>query len=173
MNQLSEVEKSYIAGLIDGEGCLTISKYQGKNNATPVYFGQVIISMTNKKVLEWVVKTTGMGRIYYTDKKSEVWCSVYRWCDLKPLDCLYLLMEIVPYLIVKSEEAKTLIDFFSLPKRVQRGKRPIALYYVSQREEYYQRMQDLKTCGKGISEDNPVIEPDAIIDPQLPLGLII
>jgi hypothetical protein len=57
--RLSEVDAAYIAGLIDGEGTVTLSrKHRGENRQL-----NVSISSTERNILESVLQRVGAGKI--------------------------------------------------------------------------------------------------------------
>ena len=59
VKNLSTSEAAYLAGLIDGEGSITLSrKYRGENRQLGVS-----ISNTDRRLLEWVLKVIGVGRV--------------------------------------------------------------------------------------------------------------
>lgn len=158
-----------MAGLIDGEGCLTITKYQGKNNITPVFCAQVLIAMTSKEAIEYARTTTGAGRVYNQEKRGNS-CAQYRWAVNNTADVLAILVAITPYLVVKAEEARTLMEYLCLPKAPDIGRgHSMPPVYVKQREAYYQRLRDLKTKGKAIGLDDPKPEAKKIASPQTTL----
>jgi len=105
---LSETDKAYIAGLIDGEGTIRIShdkKYRGS------YWPRVSIANSNENLLKWVKTKIGLG--YISKKKGkphEYWCEGY---NVKPL-----LDAILPYLKVKRKHAELALKF--LEKRLSR-----------------------------------------------------
>jgi hypothetical protein len=156
VNNITETERAYLAGLIDGEGCLTISKTQGKNNRTPVYTAQIIIMMTNKEVIEYIKQVTGIGNIYGQNRQSPNQSAAYRWVVNTKSDLLPFLKSIKPFLIVKQNEIEILLEYLSLPPNPEMGKgKSMPAFYVNQRDQYYQRMRDLKTHGKSLTLDMP------------------
>ncbi len=59
-NQLSDVDSAYIAGLIDGEGTITLTrKHRNENRQLAIS-----ISNTDKDLLEFVLLTIGAGKRY-------------------------------------------------------------------------------------------------------------
>ncbi len=59
-NQLSDVDSAYIAGLIDGEGTITLTrKHRNENRQLAIS-----ISNTDKGLLEFVLLTIGAGKRY-------------------------------------------------------------------------------------------------------------
>jgi hypothetical protein len=57
VNRLEDTEAAYIAGLIDGEGTITLSKRHRNENR------QLVISISNneKVILDYVLKVAGVG----------------------------------------------------------------------------------------------------------------
>jgi hypothetical protein len=65
VRQLSPTDAAYIAGLVDGEGTVTLTrKHRGENRQLAVS-----ISNTEKPLLEHVLKITGAGKI--TGKRTQ------------------------------------------------------------------------------------------------------
>jgi hypothetical protein len=58
-NKLSETEAAYIAGLVDGEGSITLSRKHRNENR---HLG-LTISSTELPMLEFVLAATGVGKI--------------------------------------------------------------------------------------------------------------
>jgi len=113
---LTETEKAYIAGLLDGEGNVNISIIRRHGKPLRV-IPQVEISNTNKEVLEWIAERVNQGnrRISrlrrYTDHRFS-----------KPLDNYYLsisgrlaiepfLQALLPYLHIKKLPTECLFKF--------------------------------------------------------------
>jgi hypothetical protein len=168
MNAISETQYAYLAGLIDGEGCLFISKYQGKHNVTPVYRAQIIICMTNKEVIDYICEVTGAGKSYFSPARSDKLSHIYRWVVNSYDDIKIILNGIMPHLRVKKTEAEMMLDFVSIKVKRSYGKgktRPMSL--VHKQDVFYHQIMDYKTRGKG-----PAFipqEPIKEIDPQLSL----
>ncbi len=126
----AQLSKEYIAGFLDGEGCIRIHIIR-KKNSKDQYALNVGFTQNNIGVLELIQNTYG-GRIY-KDKnahKLELVCSK---ADI-------LLRDIFPYLIVKKEEARIALEY----RDELKGKRNV----ISLRHKYYLTLQDLK---KGIA----------------------
>lgn len=64
VNKLVSVDAAYIAGLIDGEGTITLSRKHRNENRHIV----VSISNTERELLEYVLTSVGAGKI--TSKKT-------------------------------------------------------------------------------------------------------
>jgi len=100
---LSETEKAYIAGLIDGEG--TIGVHKGKGAClTP----RVQIANTNIPILTWLLEKIGTGYVHRTEYETAFY-------DVKPL-----LTATLPYLKIKKRQAELVMEFVDL--RLSRSK---------------------------------------------------
>jgi len=108
---------AYIAGLFDGEGCVTCKKKPTKRNdrGGKVYNQWYIrceIAMTNKEVISWLHETLGFGwsaeKKYHTKpqyKKQWRWCCGYR-------DALTFAKLIWPFAQVKLHKIEQIIDHY-------------------------------------------------------------
>lgn len=56
---ITELEKAYLAGLIDGEGCIYVDRFKDKRkkNSNPGFVLRLKITMTCKKTIQWVHDT--------------------------------------------------------------------------------------------------------------------
>ena len=108
---------AYIAGLFDGEGCVTCKKKPTKRNdrGGKVYNQWYIrceIAMTNKEVISWLHETLGFGwsaEKRYNNKpkykKQWRWCCGYR-------DALTFAKLIWPFAQVKLHKIEQIIDHY-------------------------------------------------------------
>lgn len=120
-----EIE-AYLAGIIDGEGCLSIRKTKNKSKAvggyTDYYKSWMEVGMCHKPVIDFLYKHFG-GRCHmYHQKPSgfHVYKPVFYWVvvgkNIRPI-----LERVLPYLIEKKEQAEYLLLFDNLiGKRGQR-----------------------------------------------------
>lgn len=102
---LTDVQKGYIAGLVDGEAYIGISK--GKNRFSP----RLGIGMTNYETLKWFKDLVG-GSLYKTFRKhitdSPCWTYV-----MTPTIMREILPVIAPYLITKKQQVYLMLLYFS------------------------------------------------------------
>jgi hypothetical protein len=113
----SRMTDAYAAGLIDGEGCISISTH----NKETIFYARVDVGMSLKglPVLELLMKKYG-GSIRTTRKATEKWEEARAWVLLgKPLTAF--LEAILPHLILKRENAELALRLqrmiASLPRR--------------------------------------------------------
>ena len=111
---LSETDKAWLAGFIDGEGYIGIVK--GKKKAGPwnsdslIYHPWVIVTSTDTKVLEdiqLVVSTQKRASLSRTAGQK----AAYQVKITKFDDIVLLLEAVLPYLRLKQKQAKLLIEF--------------------------------------------------------------
>jgi hypothetical protein len=144
MNQMSEVEKAYIAGLMDGEGCITIMKSSPKRRSISFSYRVAIeIGMTDGGQMEYCQRVTGLGYITRAKVHSRLNCRD-RWQWTIPKDGVYeLLPQIYPYLVLKKPQAALALEFISMVG-VPRKSNRIDPVLQKQKEEYYLAIKQLK-----------------------------
>ena len=103
-----ETEKSYIAGIIDGEGSIMLQRIHKNEFPSPC----VSVASTSLELLNWLKKTIGKGMI--VSKKNynpEVHKDCYSYV-LRRNDAIKLIDEICPYLVIdsKKKRAKLIIE---------------------------------------------------------------
>jgi len=114
--EISIAEAGYIAGLFDGNGCVTYKrqmKKRGDKKAYPTWNIRMEINMTDKSVIQWVHETFGIGT--FGEKppgKGQLGKKMqYRWrCGFR--DALYVAKLLWPYAIVKLHKLEQIIDHY-------------------------------------------------------------
>lgn len=120
MNQLTELDKAYLAGFFDGEGCVSITKQRGgKRSKSPSYNMRAIISQAGKGVglLEYWNAIVGVGVLHSNKHAAKNWSTSVNWV-ISSDEALEFLTCIYPYLHRKKEEAELAIEFQSKKKSV-------------------------------------------------------
>ena len=116
--QISTTDSAYLAGLFDGEGCVTCKqrKTKRKDRGDKVYNQWYIrceINMADKAVIEWIQETLGFGwsseKRYYKrpahHKRQWRWACGYR-------DALKFAKLIWPHVQVKLHKIELVIDHY-------------------------------------------------------------
>lgn len=103
---MTEVEKAYLAGLVDGEGTITLSRHHKGQNPQP----RLAISNNCLSVLEWARSVTGKGLIIRRSPRKEWHRQSYVWQVCLAGAVLEILAEIRPYLRIKQRHASLLLD---------------------------------------------------------------
>ena len=121
----TNLELAYIAGIIDGEGSISLIRaYQKQRpvrrrnsrsygNPTPGVRQRTLLAvhvgMTDKQIPEWLHSMFG-GSLYYRDNLNENWKGRHDW-RLASQKAAKFLELVLPYLRVKSRQAKIAIRF--------------------------------------------------------------
>lgn len=105
---MTETEKAYIAGIIDGEGSIMLQRIHKNEYPSPC----VSIASTSLELLDYLKKTIKKGMII--SKKNynpEVHKDCYSYV-LRRNDAINLIKEIYPYLVIdsKKKRAKLIIE---------------------------------------------------------------
>lgn len=107
----NELDLAYIAGLVDGEGCITAFRRKD-SRSTRVSFS---IAMCSRELLEWASAVFG-GRVHEKNQsinKFHNWDQCYVWIasDKAALEILKI---IAPYLKLKKTQAELAIQLAEL-----------------------------------------------------------
>lgn len=113
MNKISAKDLGYIAGMIDGEGTLTISKHRQYNRKKETYQYRpfIWITNTNEEVLQIIQKKVGLGTITSYQPSNKKYKKVFYWRILKRSECLEFLRLITKTLIIKWNQALIMMEF--------------------------------------------------------------
>jgi len=153
MNLMSESEKSWLAGFIDGEGYvgLTFQRKKETKWAAPSvrYHPYLIITSTNKDVLVFIENLISEGNIYLLKRKSkqkEAW-----QFKITKMDTLFNILTVVlPYLKIKQRQSELLIEYIKKRKNLKfvtgRNHRG-ATSFTKDEEDLYKKLLILNKCG--------------------------
>jgi hypothetical protein len=105
---LQEAEKAYLAGIIDGEGCITAFKNKGKKTVNPEFR----IQMTDRNPIDLFSEYFGGNVSTHIPKEVKHKISyVYHTTGKKTHEILKL---VTPYLKVKKSQAKMAMEIYNL-----------------------------------------------------------
>ena len=116
---IPETDRAYIAGLFDGEGCVSYKQYNRKRahnkKAYPTWQIRLEIAMTDKSVLVWLNEILGVGTVgekRYKTKYTAGWKKQWRWrCSHR--DAFYVCCLIWPWSHVKLPQIQKIIQHYS------------------------------------------------------------
>lgn len=104
---------SYTAGIIDGEGYVSIT---GNPKYSLSLSLRVSVELTNEALVRWFEDTFG-GVVYYRPPEKAVHKPTWTW-TIRSKDALKFLKVIYPYLRLKKPQAEVAIKFYEQrPKR--------------------------------------------------------
>lgn len=108
---MTKTELSYIAGFIDGEGCLTVSFSKRPRNVT-VFSARVVIVNTDKPIINWLLKKIGGSCRKKQNPKAHHKMSYHVTLSAQHRVVKFL-KAIYPYLKVKKRQAKIIINILN------------------------------------------------------------
>jgi hypothetical protein len=115
---VKNLDAAYLAGLIDGEGCI------GANISKHGYIRtHLTICMTDLKPLKWCKEITKLGNVYNKIEKRKNRKQPFQWVVSNTNDVAGILEQIIPFLKVKKEQAVCFLALNHLRKIKVNGKR--------------------------------------------------
>jgi len=147
-NQKQAILLSYLAGIIDGEGTIRIGKSSPPikyPNHNPKYYAAISIGMVDKKVIEIIVKKFGskIREECVPNRKK-----IYRWGTSGNKVVPNIIKQLLPYLIVKKEQAKLVIKFCEKQNHIGfRRNEYLPIKELQLREEFYWKVKKLNVVG--------------------------
>ena len=108
--QPTEIDYSYLAGLIDAEGCFRIKKWKPKKKPNYVY--AITLEIGNKRfpIFEFLMSRFG-GSVTFIGKRPRKSQSA-TWC-VSSFSLAQIIPKIIPYLIIKKPAAEKVIEFYN------------------------------------------------------------
>lgn len=160
---MQETDKAWMAGFVDGEGCLTIVRQVRKGRPSPTYRASITISNTCRDALTPFVDVYG-GTIYdlherRKDKRNLAWANAYDWyCPVSSSG--RFLTDILPYLRLKRRQAEIILEFIRTKDGFSRkfwpgqggGSAPLSEEEIGHRERLRQSVQLLNSKGQRARE---------------------
>jgi len=162
---LSSFDLGYVAGLTDGEGCISITqdkRISGNIN----YHPYTSIANTDLETLKWITEITNLGIVRRltppppserTEKWRQrpwMWSKCYTWQVSSLAGCYRFLMDIGPYLKIKRRMAELLLEFIEIQHQKSKPTairdhetgyfiRRVAAERVPREEEIYREIRKL------------------------------
>jgi len=152
--KLSDFEIGYIAGLVDGEGCIGIHKHTDNRGKSRLHYLYVVVSNNNPKCLEFLKKNFNGWIIKRRQKEN--WNINYKW-GLRSARARQLLEIIYPHLILKKEQALLGIEFDNNKIRYK-----LSDEEWNKRESYYLRMRQLNSLYTKIKPHHLKLQPQRL-----------
>ena len=122
--RLSSIDAAYLAGLVDGEGCITACHRRAHSETrerNPSAIGGVRVAMCAPDLIQWIHSITGLGKVYHlparknTHKDSWLWTPGLR-------ESARFLEAILPYLRLKGRQASLLVELAHIKSQSRRGR---------------------------------------------------
>lgn len=140
---IAECDLAYAAGIIDGEGCITVIKQRYATVGWPTNYAlSVRVLTTDHVIVPWLQETFGGSYATYTDGRT-IKGSIgkeRRW-QLASAAAEKFLRAVMPWLKLKRPQAELALQFRKL---IGRKGRPISDENRNSRELIFQQMKALK-----------------------------
>ena len=142
-----DIETSYWAGFIDGEGSIMITKFFSNDgfHKNPTYQLQIGVATTNKKNMEKLSLFAKSGSITERRFKRPNQRNAYYW-GLKGDKAMLFIKRILPFLKLKKEQALVGIEFQekkNQPNKFGGSLRPLNQEELNYRESMREKIQKL------------------------------
>ena len=118
MRTMTPTESAYVGGIIDGEGYIEFKwadRIRRDRKGSPTYHTLICrmeVSQVDKRLIDHLMEITKEGNRdmkYYPNEPN--WQDQHRWrCNYHGV--YRTLKQVYPYLIVKKEKAKKVIDYY-------------------------------------------------------------
>lgn len=156
---MSKLTAAYVAGLIDGEGCLEIQKKDTK------YQARIRICMTDEKMIKWLQESFGG---YFETRKfnNDAWKDAYGWTIKNNIMVKPFIEKICPYLKLKKPQAEIIKEFLKtfnsksyneIRHNLQNNgigiHRELKNETIDYREKLYQEIRLLNKRGKSVQSE--------------------
>jgi hypothetical protein len=104
---MTEYELAYLAGIVDGEGCITFQQLTNGNIAPGLYIGN-----TNFALMQWLLDHCGGHvspmKVRGNRKPGYMWYA-------RRSEIPKVLRLILPYMVLKREQAEIMLSFYDEP----------------------------------------------------------
>ena len=111
---------AYLAAMLDGEGWFSITRtmiYDRNKNPYPAFDLQIGVANTSLKLMKWLVSNFGQSYRELSQRKNTfAKRKVYSWRIERRENQESLILAVLPYLVIKKEQAKTALRYIRLPR---------------------------------------------------------
>lgn len=140
--EMSKLHPAYVAGFMDGEGCIRIDKSFPVRRS--VHHKLVVTIGNNENEILWLLQKQYGGNIHRRCGKK--YGNTYYMWDVRGEPATKLLEEILPYLHIKLEQAEKALEFQYTKTNCQPAPgRRLSQEEITLREKYYQILKELKS----------------------------
>lgn len=157
---------SYLAGLFDGEGCVSIAsrphKTVDKRNDEEVTWKrtscQISLANTDRGLMQWLI--SNFGGVYYTlsgnSRIGQNWKPCYSWQPKGAKNRETFLLGILPYSIIKRERLLLALEYVRLPREA-----------AAEREVLVEKCRALNFRGRSVETNTSDNSEELKIEPVL------
>lgn len=133
---------AYLAGIIDGEGCISIRKWQQRNKYW-IYSLTLDVGNTNRILTDWLSDNFG-GTVILFHSKNPRHNDRYCW-RLSQGKAGIIIKKVLPYLLIKKEQAVLALEYRKTFLKGNTAGLPSKI--VLQRDKMIEKMHKLNKRG--------------------------
>lgn len=137
---LSETDLAYVAGFLDGDGCISIGRNRARSGNL-AFFLLAKLYNTDYLVLKWIRDVLGFGSIYHTPapltQRSKRINYALKFSSIESAKLLHLLL---PYLHIKQSQAQLGLEFQKQKRRLGLA---VQVKYNTAQRRYWGKMRKL------------------------------
>lgn len=131
---MTNEEKAYLAGIIDGEGSIMLIRFHKNQFPAPC----VSVASTSLELLEWIKSKTGVGVIKSKKNyKPDIHQYSYTY-TVKYNDAISLLLDVASYLVIPEKKTKALMIISEYKQLTPRNSR-YSEYLLEKKSNFYNR----------------------------------
>lgn len=146
-----DTEVAWAAGIIDGEGCITITRQKpgtsGRINPSHRLFLKV--TMGHEPTVRRLLAIFGVGSVHLQES-SQGYNDAWSWW-VASRQAGDVLMLVRPYLVTKAAEADLGFEFLALPSGTtggRNGNAPLPAALIVERERLFAELRDAKPSAR-------------------------
>jgi hypothetical protein len=140
--ELNDLERGWFAGLLDGEGCISVSRDGWKQRGFTVF---IKIASTSKELIDKIDSLIKGSRYQYQAKGNRK--LIYHWTLKKQETVLWFLEQIKDCLIIKKRQA-LLVHNYLMRRKLLWDKPRNERHYTKQDLQTFMKMKVLNKRGK-------------------------
>jgi hypothetical protein len=151
---MSDVQQSWLAGFIDGEGYIGLTKQikrESRKQAPGYYYHPLlIVTGTEKDTITHLQSLTGCGQVVTQPRPQQGHKTAYQWKLSKYNDLLNIFMQIKKYLKIKQKQCDLVTQFITARQQatIKTGKGSRGMTSVSTTEDdVYEQLRKLNKKG--------------------------
>jgi hypothetical protein len=152
VHDLSGTTLAYLAGVIDGEGCIAIRRTKKTGSMRSTRYAAVItVGNTSRGLIQMLRTAFSAGCVTYR-YPTKTKRGAYLW-NVQSQTARDVLRAVYPYLVVKREQATVLMEFvdefdsFKGARAGKKGGQVVSPGELTRRERLYQQMRSLNRVG--------------------------
>lgn len=128
---------AYLAGIIDGEGCISIAKCKQKEYRDKFFYSlRIQVVNTNAEVIDWIGRIFGAS---ITIKKHKNYTNIGYYACWRGSKAVDMLVSVFPYLIIKKKQARVILKYWPKSKGIN----------PKLRDKIHYKIKELNQNGKG------------------------